>query len=207
MEINGIEFLDAVKIIDPNAIEERESNKGKYIPVKRKSVRSVRLPLNQEPQPIDKIKTILDSCERITGNGEFAYITNRAQVLIVTDLNLEPITLALTRGSGQELNYLDKRFIYGGCICLGNMSQDLILVKDWASSAKLHYKSGFNVVCYLESLNFRFIYPDLIKLNSNVKILCHSKSEVEEVDGFFIEQVWFNEVGKTINVESWLEVN
>ncbi len=197
MEYERVEFIDAVKILtgDVNI----NSDDSRYLP----PVRKVRLPLNQE-QKKDKSTELLSKCELING----CYFNGQFQVIPLITIDGELVSLAMIEGRGFDIRFLDKQFMYGSCLILGNPSDNTVIVTDYWQSLSLFNKysvCGLCVICIFDSLNMKFITDDLKRLGIPPKILCKTEEDFIQAEKLNIYDVYEGDLGKSFAVESKID--
>lgn len=167
-EYCNVEFIEAVKMLGGEVDQLPPSKHAKNISNNR-----VRLPLGGEPHNKDEINNFIFKCEHINNN----YFYGREQLIVITDIYKNPISIALYEGKGFEIRFFKKEFIYGSCVIIGdiNNSDEICLCEDYSIA-----KSNFNntngcTVCFFQPKNLHFIVEDLKRLKKKLKVVATSE--------------------------------
>lgn len=195
-EYTGCDFKEAVQSIDSNAFIDNISRKVSA------PVRKLRLPLGQQGFT-DEAKETLDKC--ISGKGK--YFTEQYQVVPLTDLNGLLVSLAMIEGYGFDVRYMNKQFIYGSCLVLGQLTGNVIVVRDYFQALRIYRQisvTGACVVCVFELLNIRQIVWQLNQKKIKFQLFCENNNDLYEADYLHISKVLYENLGVTVNVDNKL---
>lgn len=195
-EYTGCDFKEAVQSIDSNAFIDNISRKVSA------PVRKLRLPLSQKSFT-DEANKILANC--ISGKGK--YFSGQYQVVPLTDLNGLLVSLAMIEGPGFDIRYLNKKFIYGSCLVLGDIKDKVIVVRDYFQAIKIYHRiavTGACVVCVFETLNIRQIVWQLNQKKITFQLFCENTDDLHEADHLHIENVLYEILGVTVDVKNKL---
>jgi len=196
MEYTGCDFKEAVKSIDSNAFIDNVSRKVSS------PVRKLHLPLGKKGFTNESVD-VLNKCEFVTN----AYFTEKYQVIPLTDLNGLLVSLAMIEGRGFDIRYMNKEFIYGSCLVLGQLTGKVIIIRDYFQAIKIYHRiaiTGACVVCVFELLNIRQIVWQLNQKKIKFQLFCENSDDLHEADHLHLANVLYKNTGISVGVENKL---
>jgi len=177
----NMEFIEAVKMLGG------ESDKIPVDKVRQNITRSkIRLPLNKDPHNANDVDKFLSRCELMSGH----YFYNQWQVLRLTDINKNNISIALY--DGFEIKFFNKEFLYGSCHIFGDLSdKEIILCETYKDALKARAAMNKTCVCFFNDKNLFFIASQLkdkkLMVISNSQECDHKADDLNLIYGRFKE--------------------
>jgi len=178
-----------------------------FVPIERQRLNlkqiKAKMPLKQERHDI---KEVLNNCEKVSINDEIVYKhKNGNQVVILTDLAFEPVSLIMLRKG--TISYLNKEFIYSSCVVLGEIKNNVVLTSCWFQAYALHYMDDLNVICIFEPLNIHYITKQLKSMDVSFKLICHDEEALIQADKHNItENVFYKGLQTPVDVSDYEKV-
>jgi hypothetical protein len=191
-EYLNIEFIEAVKIIDNKAFD--NALPSTYV----KKVR-INLPLNQVKK--ESANDVLSGCSELNGH----YFTGDCQVVPLINVQGELLSLAMIKGQGFDIRFLDKQFVYGSCHIFGALNGVALLVTDYWQALRVNREYGVCTICVFDPLNIHFIVSDLRRLDVSIKLLCNQEEDFIQAEKLHIYEVFNKQFGVKCNVEQYLD--
>ena len=190
-EYLGLNFVDAVKVIDNNAFDDMAPKE--YV----KKVR-IALPLNQAKS--EKAINVLNGC--LEHNGH--YFAGECQVVPLINVTGELLSLAMIKGEGFDIKFLNKKFVFGSCHIFGELNSSAVLTSNYWQALRTHKEHGVCTICVFDPLNFYFIVNDLRRLGTDVQLLCNELEDFAQAEKLHIYEVFNKQFGVKVNVERYL---
>lgn len=192
MEYLNIEFIEAVKIIDSNAFDDKmPSNYVKQV--------KIRLPLNQVKK--ESANDVLTGCLEHKGH----YFAGDCQVIPLINVNGELLSLAMIKGEGFDIKFLDKKFVYGSCHIFGALNGSAVLTSNYWQALRVNRDHGVCAICVFDSHNFNFITSDLKRLDVSFQVICNNDEDFRQCEKLHIYSVFNKQFGITVDAEKYLD--
>lgn len=192
-EYGGMEFTDAVKVLDANAFDEVKP--GQQVQI----ARVARLPLSQEIH--HEAKEMLEACQSINGK----HFNNQYLVLPLTDTYGTLVSLGLVEGRGFDVRFLNQNFLLGSCYIMSkNPGKEIWLTADYWQASNLSHLRGLNTVCYFDPMNIYYIVSELNKHKElyTLNIICNSEEDLIQADKMNLTNVFRGGLGERIGMEN-----
>ena len=192
MEHTGVEFRDAITAIDSNAFDDIKS----VITVKK----TIRIPLPLTQEKHENLDDIINSC----ANEDGVYFSGASQILPLTDLNGKVISLAMIEGKGFDIKFYNKKFTYGSCAILGQLSEYVILTCNYWQALKIK-ELGVCTVCAFDALNLYFIVNTLRRMGIDFRLICNDREDFIQAEKLHIYTVFNKEFGSYVVTDDHLD--
>lgn len=182
MDYENIEFLQACEKLGHNAA----LNPSKTIKNKQENFFRMRnlLALDLQPWHKDELLSVLGNCEKFGAEDNQVFIMGSAQVVLLTDMNKNPVSLAMIEGKGFNFRYYKKEFLHGSCVIFGEQKGTVYLCEDYFDAVRLHKVENKNTICFFEPLNLFYIWQELKRRNCEIKVICKSDEAKFHADNF-----------------------
>ena len=192
MDYNGVDFKEAVKMIDSNAFDDMNQS--------AQFVKKVRIPVPLEQERHTDLEETLNGCEYYDG----VYFLQGHQVLPLTDLNRKLISLAMLQGKGFDIKFYKKQFTYGSCYMFGDMMNGVILTCDYWQALKVHAQ-GLAVICVFDPLNIHFIVKDIRRFGFEPALICNTREDFIQAEKMQMYEVYNKNVGDIVVTDQYLD--
>lgn len=187
----NIDFIEAVKIIDSNAFDDKmPSNYVKQV--------KIRLPLNQVKK--ESANDVLTGCLEHKGH----YFAGDCQVIPLINVTGELLSLAMIKGEGFDIRFLDKKFVYGSCHIFGKLNGSAVLTSNYWQALRLNRDHGVCAICVFDAHNLYFITDDLKRLDVSFQVICNDTEDFIQCEKLHIYEVFNKQFGVKCNVEDIL---
>ena len=192
MKINRVEFIDAIRILDKSLLDD-DKPQVKFVKVIR-----ARYYLDQvKPTNIEQT---LSKCLF----GRNSYFLGSDQVLPLINVSGERVSLALVKGKGYPIRFLNKELIWGSFFTIGELNKPAVIVTDYFKALSIR-SDDHCILCVFDSLNIGYVCEELRRFNIPFNVLCCSKEDFIQAEKKQVYKVYFNTVGNTVVTDEFLD--
>ena len=192
MEINRVEFIDAIKILDSSLLNDYSVPVTEY----KKEIRP-RFYLGQSKN--DSVDSILNNCEQINS----CYFSGGNQVLPLVSVSGDIVCLALITGKGFDIRFLGKALIYGSFYVLGNNEKPIVLVSDYHLALSVNC-GNYCVICIFDALNLFYVVAELKRVGASFDFLCSSSEDFIQAEKMHIHKIFNKSIGNYVITDEYL---
>ena len=172
----NLDFIEAAKFLggeseDPAHLTHKIKNR----------TANVRLPLSGKAVDKNEMQSFIERKCEIINNCAF-YGSN--QIIYLTDIHKNNVSMAMIKGVGFEPKYYKKDFLFGSCVVMGEISENeiTILCECYHEALKIYNQSNVTVICFFKPLNLYFIYEDFKRITTNVAVIAKTEETTIQAD-------------------------
>lgn len=191
MDYMNVDFKEAAKVIG-GVIEVTPDEKL----LQNINRSRVSLPLNKEPHSVNEMtRFLVDKCEKLHD----CYFFDSNQVIFLTDINKNKVSLAMIQGKGFEIRHYKKEFLHGSCFIFGDIKADNItyLCEDYFTALQLHLKNEC-AICFFQASNLYFIVEELKRKTSNFVVVADTQEVVNLCNDMNLLDCHYQEIGNKV---------